>query len=111
MNLAQEQIDSVWQHGRVMPEADPSIWRQDARGAWMQRDQFGHENSEFGWKIENVVGSGAYPPENLRPFHWRNHFDAANKKPHCQVTADRAGVPSDQRASPPCNRSVQARTR
>ena len=76
----------------------------------MLRNQFGHDDSEFGWKIQNVSSGEADTPENLRPFHCRNHFDAANKRPHCQVTADRAGVPSDQRASPPRNRNVQAKT-
>lgn len=108
MNLTQEQVDSVWQHGRVMPETDPSVWRQDACGAWIQRNQFGHENSDFGWKIQNIGGGGPDTPENLRPFHWRNHFDAANKRPRCRVTADRAGLPPDQRADPPRNRSIHA---
>lgn len=106
MNPTHEQIETVWQHGRVMPEADPSVWRQDACGAWIQRNQFGRDHSELGWKIENVTGGGPDTPENLRPFHWRNHFDAANNRPHCQVTADRAGVASDQHASPPRNRAL-----
>lgn len=76
----------------------------------MQCNQFGHDNSEFGWKIQNISSGEPDTPENLRPIHWRNHFDAASKRPHCQVTADRAGVPSDQRASPPRNRNVQAKT-
>src|SRR5512135_3207520 len=98
MKLTEDQIDSVWQHGRVAAEADSSVWRQDACGAWMQRSQFGHENSEFGWKIENIAAGEPDSPANLRPFHRRNHFDAAGKRPHCEVTADRAGIQSGQYA-------------
>jgi hypothetical protein len=86
-------------------EADPAEWRQDACGAWIRRDQFGREGSEFGWKIENLaVGPGAAPV--LRPFHLRNAFDPANRKPHCVVKADRAGVPSGEFAAPPRNRAA-----
>lgn len=108
MNPTHEQIEAVWQHGRVMPDADPSVWRQDACGAWIRRNQFGHSDAEFGWKFESIVAGSPEAPEHLRPFHWRNRFDAANNRPHCQVTADRAGVPADQHAGPPRNRVLHA---
>jgi hypothetical protein len=107
MKLTEEQIEQVWERGRVMPDADLSVWRQDACGAWMRRNHFGHENSEFGWKVENIAAGAPDSPENLRPFHCRNHFHAGNGKPHCHVTADRSGVPADQRAGPPRNRTVR----
>ena len=106
MNLTHEQIDGAWQHARVMPDADPSVWRQDACGAWMRRDHFGRKDSEFGWRIENISGGGSDAPENLRPIHCRNHYDAANRKPHCAVRADRTGVPPGEYAHPPRNRNV-----
>lgn len=106
MNRNEELAGIVWQSGRVMPEAEPSVWRQDACGAWMRRDQFGREGSEFGWRIENVSGGGPDIPENFRPFHWRNRFDAANNRPHCRVTADRSGVGPGEYAGPPRNRTL-----
>lgn len=106
MNLKPELVDIVWQHARAMSEADPATWRQDACGAWIRRDQLGRDHAEFGWRIENVSAGGPNDPANLRPFHWRNRFDVANDRPHCQVTADRAGTPAGEYVRPPRNRSV-----
>jgi hypothetical protein len=58
MSFERDQIETAWEHGRTMPEADPSVWREDACGAWIRRDQFGRESSEVGWKIENIAGGG-----------------------------------------------------
>jgi hypothetical protein len=106
MDWKEESIEGVWQHGRVMPDADPAVWRQDACGAWIRRGQFGDSHSEFGWKIEKVAGGAPDTLENLRPFHWRNHFDIAGNKSHCQVKADRVGEPAGEYARPPRNRGV-----
>ena len=107
MDWKMETIERVWEHGRAMPDADSSTWRQDACGAWIRRDQYGHQHSEFGWKIENVSAGVPDLPENLRPFHWRNHFNMAGHRPRCQVKADRADVPAAEYARPPRNRSVE----
>lgn len=101
-----EIIEAVWAHGRVMPEADSLHWRQDECGAWMRREQFGRENSEFGWKIEKIYPGGEDTVENLRPFHWRNGYDVAIGRPHCRVSADRLNVPAKEYASPPRNREL-----
>jgi hypothetical protein len=104
--MKRELIDAVWEHGRVMPEADGATWRQDACGAWMRREHFGREDSDFGWKLVKVVPGGADSAENLRPYHWRNGYDIANRRPHCRVTADRSNVPAERYAMPPRNREV-----
>jgi len=98
-----ELIDIIWQHGRVMPEADPAMWRQDECGAWMRRDQFERRDSPFGWKVERVSSSS--DSENLRPFNLANHYDIANGEAHCRLTADRSGVPAEKYARPPRNRA------
>ena len=54
MNWKQETIEAVWQHGRAMPEADPSVWRQDGCGAWMRRDQFGDSHSELAGRSRSL---------------------------------------------------------
>lgn len=99
-------VDAVWQHGRAMPEADAARWRQDACGAWIRREHFGHEQSEFGWKIERVAAGGAPSVESLRPFHVRNRYDIALGAPHCSVTADRTDVPAVEYIYPPRNRDL-----
>ena len=104
--MKRELHDAVWEHGRVMPEADAALWRQDACGAWMQRDHFGREDSDFGWKMEKVSAGGSDAPENLRPFNLRNRYDIANARPHCRMTADRSDVPAEKYARPPRNRPL-----
>jgi hypothetical protein len=99
-------LDAVWQQGRVMPDADPEHWRQDSCGAWMRREHFGREDSDFGWKLEKISPGEAATPENLRPFNVRNHYDIANHRPHCLATADRMKIPSEELAKPPRNRSL-----
>ena len=106
MNVNRDQIEIAWEHGRTVAEADPAVWRQDACGACIRRDQFGREGSEFGWKIENIADGARGTGVVLRPFHCGNRYDAANRKPHCMIKADRAGVPSGEFAAPPRNRAV-----
>ncbi len=101
-----EFIQAAWAHGRIMPEADPAHWRQDACGAWMRREHFGQENTEFGWKIEPVSPGAGDSADHLRPFHWRNGYDIANGRPHCRVVADRLNVPAKEYTAPPRNREL-----
>lgn len=109
MNFERDRIETAWEHGRTLPEADPAVWRQDACGAWIRRDQFSREQSEFGWKIEDLANGEPGTPPVLRPFHCRNRYDPANRKVHCEIRADRAGVPSGEFAAPPRNRAVHGR--
>ena len=106
MDFKPDQIEGAWEQGRTVAEADPAVWRQDACGAWIRRDQFGRDGSEFGWKIENVAAGGPAAMPVLRPFHCRNRFDPANRKPHCMIKADRASIPAGESAAPPRNRAV-----
>ncbi|MEW5862602.1 MAG: hypothetical protein AB1773_03290 [Pseudomonadota bacterium] len=102
-------IDAVWEHGRVMAEADPAHWRQDSCGAWMRREHYGRQDTPFGWKLEPLDPAGPHDPTNLRPFHWRNGYDPANRRPRCRVSADRTGVPAEKFVFPPRNRDLSRR--
>ena len=104
--MKRELIDAVWQHGRAMPEADAALWRQDGCGAWMRREHFGREASEFGWKAQTVSPGQPDTAENLRPYNVHNHYDIADGRPHCRMTADRANVPAEKYVYPPRNRPV-----
>lgn len=106
MELSETVIQAVWEKARGKPDRDTSVWRQDECGAWLQRDQYGNERSEFGWKIENVVPGSADEPGNLQPFHCSNSFDIANGRPHCRVTADRKGLGPEQYVDQPRNMSA-----
>lgn len=99
-------IQAVWEKGRGMLDRDASEWRKDQCGAWLHRQQYNNENSEFGWRILNINAGGADILENLQPFHWKNTFDIANGRPQCHVTADRADLMPTQSIDMPRNTSA-----
>lgn len=106
MPLDEDTIQKVWEKGRAAADRPAAQWRTDECGAWMHRAQYGNSESEFGWKIQNVSAGGADIVENLRPFHYENDFDVANRGPHCRVTADRTGIAPSQLVGAPRNRRV-----
>jgi hypothetical protein len=97
--------EAAWEHGRVMPEADPSRWRQDSCGAWIHRMQLGRQ-TEFGWKVVTTSPDSTLTPRDVFPFHWRNAYDIANGRARCSTVADRSGVAGELHAGPPRNRDV-----
>jgi len=99
-------VDAAWERGRVMPESDASIWRRDACGAWMRREQIGRQ-TEFGWKIRSLSTNAEQTLDDLRPFHWRNDFEAAAiGHRRCAVTSDHSGTPGEEQVRPPRNRGT-----
>jgi len=97
-------VDQVWEHGRVIPDADAAVWRQDACGAWMMREHFGRPDSEFGWKIEKVAPAPEHKTGLLRPFNWRNDHDAMSGRTQCGSTAEHAPSPVERPTGPPHNK-------
>jgi hypothetical protein len=106
MKLTEEIIAQVWERGRVMADSDASRWRQDACRAWICREHFGNERSNFGWKAENTLLGSPDDPANLRPFHWRNSCGHGGNGLQCRVKADREGVPAGEYVRPPRNRDI-----
>ena len=58
MVYSKEIADQVWENARAMPDKDPTEWRKDECGAWIKREHYGNNTSEFGWKIERVSPGG-----------------------------------------------------
>ena len=106
MEYSEQLIQQVWEKGRANGDVSGDLWREDECGAWMSRSDYGKTDSDFGWKIVNVTPGAPDKPENLRPFHHRNGYLVANRHPHCQITADRAGIPPFERTFEPRNRKV-----
>ncbi len=106
MSFDEALIQQVWDKGRALSELDGSKWRMDACGAWMFREHYGHEHSEFGWQIEKVSAGGDDSPEHLRPFHSGNHYNQAAAQAHCKVTADREDIQPTARIDTPRNRTL-----
>lgn len=106
MELSEETVQAVWEKARAGLERDTNEWRQDQCGAWLRRDHYNSSDSEFGWKIENLVPGGEPVADNLQPFHRENTYDIANGRPHCRVTADRKGLAPEQYVDEPRNTSA-----
>lgn len=67
---------AVWSKGRVIPGQDPSMWRYDDYGNFIQYSEYGNRNSPFGWEIDHripVANGGGDGLLNLRPLHWRKN--------------------------------------
>jgi hypothetical protein len=106
MELGRETRDRIWQMGRAMPDRDPTEWRKDECGAWMFYEHFGSEDSEFGWKIVNVVAGSPDLAENLRPFHRDNDFNRNTARAVCHVRADREMVMPTAAVGAPRNMAI-----
>jgi hypothetical protein len=103
MEYTENQIQAIWEKARGIPDWDTTQWRKDQCGAWIQRQQYNNQHSDFGWLIQNVSPGGSHAQENLQPFHCKNSFDIANGKPHCKATADRIGLSPAQKVDEPRN--------
>lgn len=103
MELSDNIIQTVWEKARGIQDMNQNEWRQDQCGAWLQRDQYNNEASEYGWTILKVSPDASNTPGNLQPFHCRNSFDIATGKPQCHVTADRTDLAPGQSIDQPHN--------
>jgi len=74
-NWTTEQIQEVWNKGRIEATHDPQHARKDACGHWIQRDQYGTEG-KFGWEIDHIVPvakGGSDDLSNLQPLFWETN--------------------------------------
>jgi hypothetical protein len=106
MAFSEELIQRVWEKGRTLADRNADEWRQDECGAWLAREAYAEEHSDYGWKIVNTSLGGADTLDNLRPLHCNNGFDYPSGKAHCHVTADREGVQPTAHVGQPVNKSV-----
>lgn len=106
MAYSEQTIAAVWQGARAFSDIAAEQWRRDFCGAWMRREHYGNERSEFGWKIVNVSPGGPDDVANLRAVHHANGYDMANQAPKCHVRADDAEVPASAHSREPRNRPV-----
>ena len=104
MELNAQQIQQLWEKGRVMPDMDPTEWRQDPCGAWIKRSQYDQAGTDYGWRVIKVVTGKAQSLDDLQPYQWENNFDIANHRPRCRVKADQSGFAPGEAKSAPRNR-------
>ena len=106
MEFDNETVQGVWEKARATNDQDPDEWRKDECGAWIKFDQYGHQASEYGWKIESVKAGDQQELENLRPFQHENSFVPATGQARCRVTADREGISPTASIYTPRNKSA-----
>jgi hypothetical protein len=104
MEFDEKAVQAVWEKGRTLNNTDSTEWRKDECGAWIKRNQYGNQASEFGWKIEPIAPGNPQTPENLRPYQHENTFNTASGQQQCRVTADREGVPPTASIDKPRNK-------
>ena len=88
-----ESIEKAWEKARVVDGFDPNIFRQDACGAWIQKEMFSQSGSMFGWGVDLIfpLSMGGSPIEdNIRALNYRNLVRKGNDYPSYKAvyTAD-----------------------
>lgn len=92
MSFTDEQIQSVWEKGQVVPDCNKNEWRKDSCGAWIYRADYGDRTATYGWEIDHVYPKDKLKEKkipqskwdempNLRPMHWENNNSKDNDYP------------------------------
>lgn len=92
MEFSKEQLDRIWKKGVIVEGYDPSIIRKDACGAWILRQAYGAEDSEYCWEVDHIypkaclVAKGIDEKlidsvDNLRPLNRKNNLSKSLSYP------------------------------
>ena len=84
-------VEAVWQKGQIVANYDPAVYRKDACGAWMKRNEYG-KTTDWGWEIDHVrpvARGGTDDFSNLQPLQWKNNRHKGDDYPNwsCAIRA------------------------
>jgi len=68
-----QQLHTIWNKGRIIPQLDPRIWRHDSYGNIIRWLDYGQE-VEYGWEVDHIkpkAKGGSDALSNLQPLHWK----------------------------------------
>ena len=75
-------VNDIWEEAEVIDGNDPALWRKDPLGAWINRQEYGRRNSQFGWEIREARGG------RLEAVQWQNCLDQAASATQSRVTSE-----------------------
>ena len=90
-NFSDEMKLAVWQKASIVANNDPARWRKDQCGAWINWNEYGNRQSDYGWEIDHITPQskgGTDILSNLRPLHWKNNMEKLDGKLSCKIKAD-----------------------
>lgn len=86
MTIDDKTKDKVWNKARDIPGKDPKIWKQDACGTPMKKDDYGDRDSNYGWEIDHKDPKGTDNLSNLQPLQWKNNANKGDGELKCKCS-------------------------
>ena len=84
----------VWNNAKSVDGFDNAKYRKDPCGAWMIYEEYGNQDSIYGWQIDHIYPKSLLQdkfkeseidnPANLRAMQWENNESKDNNYPNYQ---------------------------
>ena len=76
-NFSETQKDHCWEKAPKRSTLNKNEYRFGAAGALIKYDDYGDEDSKFGWNIDHrkpISAGGSDEDSNIRAMHWENNL-------------------------------------
>lgn len=87
MNYSDKDIEAVWERGKQDPNNNADVFRKDACGAWIARNEYGNRDSPYGWEIDHIDPDGGNDLSNFQPLQWENNASKQDGPLTCPIIA------------------------